>query len=53
MLTFSLLTLFILPIAAATFGITYVCFHSLLRHVARVEADTRGQLYFRAWFGLF
>lgn len=53
MLTYALLTPFILPIAATTFGITYLCFHSLLRHVARVEADTRGQLYFRAWFGLF
>ncbi|KAK5069408.1 hypothetical protein LTR51_008658 [Lithohypha guttulata] len=52
-LTYSLLTPFILPIATTTFGITYMCFRSLLCNVARVEADTRGQLYFQAWFGLF
>ncbi|KAK5075856.1 hypothetical protein LTR70_008781 [Exophiala xenobiotica] len=52
-LTYSLLTPFILLIGAAIFGITYVCFHYLLRDVSWVEVDTRGQLYFRAWFGLF
>lgn len=30
-----------------------MCFHYLLREVARVEAETRGRLYFHAWFGLF
>ncbi|KAK5072363.1 hypothetical protein LTR70_010428 [Exophiala xenobiotica] len=52
-LTYALLTPFILPIATITFGVTYVCFHCLLRAVARVEAETRGRLCFRAWFGLF
>ncbi|KAK5074494.1 phosphate metabolism protein 7 [Exophiala xenobiotica] len=52
-LTYALLTPFILPIATVTFGVTYVCFHHLLRDVSRVEAETRGQLYLRASFGLF
>lgn len=53
MLTFSLTTPLILPIATVAFGSAWVTYQYILQHLAHSPVETRGRLYFPAFFHLF
>lgn len=52
-LTFSLLTPVILPIATVAFGSASLAYQHILLYLANIVVDTRGRLYFPAFFHLF
>lgn len=53
MLTFSLLTPVILPIATVAFGSACLAYQHVLLHLANITVETQGRLYFPAFFHLF
>lgn len=53
MITFALLTPLILPIATVAFGVVYLAYRHILLYLADAVVDTRGRLYFSAFFHLF